>query len=377
MPSEPSCFLNVWFVFLDTGAHHQQQVNIECLLGTEIDNLRAQIEKKENEILEKDKKLDELQVQQTELDEQLKAAQLNSNEDLINLLKETKEGLVQKLKHGQDELKTLKEDKTTYKNTVDFIVTRDSQVKKHFLKKHILLQGKIKSERENVAAIKQVLDRVCSVNSEYQEQMKTLSQEKHELKQRFSQQNALHKTKVKEMTELIQHLGQQIDEAYLANQDHRSQFEKKQRALQAQSNATIADKAEEIKHMTEQIDKTQKDSEEERAHFQDEQRALQAQCNAAMAETAGEIKNLREQIEQTQMLREEEQRALQTQHETTVTEMTETIEHMKDEIQQLEESLKRASASPPSVSGPRILNNNFMFNQEQSITIIHLVKINI
>jgi len=277
-------------------------------LGPEIDNLRAQIVKKDNEILEKDKKLVELQEQQTELDEQLTVAQLNSNEDLINLLKETKEGLVQKLKHGKDELKTLKEDKATYKNTVDFIVTRDSQVKKHFLKKHILLQGKIKSERENVAAIKQVLDRVCSVNSEYEEQMKTLGQEKHELEQRLSQlqqQNALHETRVQEMTE---HLGQQIDQAHLANQDQRSQFVE-QRSLQAQINAAIADKEEEIKH-------------------------------------------LREQIVQTQTLREEEQRTLQTQHETTVTEMTEKIEHMKDEIQQLEEGLKRTSASPPSVSGP-------------------------
>jgi len=278
-------------------------------LGPEIDNLRAQIVKKDNEILEKDKKLVELQEQQTELDEQLTVAQLNSNEDLINLLKETKEGLVQKLKHGKDELKTLKEDKATYKNTVDFIVTRDSQVKKHFLKQHIMLQGKIKSERKKVATINQSLDQVCSVNSEYEEQIETLSQEKHELEQRFSQQNALHETKVKEMTELIQNLGQQIDQAHLANEDQRSQF-------------------------------------------QDEQRALQAQCDAAMAETAGEIKNLREQIDQTQMLREEEQRALQTQHETTVTKMTEKIEHMKDEIQQLEESLKCTSASPQSVSGP-------------------------
>ena len=253
MPLEPS-FFNSTVCLLDTAADNQQQVDLELLLGTEIDNLRAQIQKKDTEIVEKGISFNELQRQYTEIDEQLRDAKQDHAE--INYLKETKERLVQKLKTHQDELQTLKEDKATYKNTLDFIVTRDSRVKKNFQKKSIILQRRLKIEQKNVTDIKQDLERVHIVANEYKEKIESLSQEKRDLEQRISQlqdaakdENARHETNVKEMAELIHYLRQQIEQAHLANEDQRSQFEEEQ----AQYDATFTKMTEKIEHMKDKI----------------------------------------------------------------------------------------------------------------------------
>jgi len=100
-------------------------VDVERVMGDEIDNLKAVIEKKDSTILKKNRKLEVLRQQQTELDEKLKEAQMDNtqNQTMIAYLTETKEGLTKQLKDGQDELQKLQEDKQTYKNTVDFIVS--------------------------------------------------------------------------------------------------------------------------------------------------------------------------------------------------------------------------------------------------------------
>ena len=341
-------FRNFVICLLDTVADHQQQLDVERLLGTEIDNLRAQLEKKDKEIRGKAIALKDLQNQHTELDAKLKVAQQDANVDLINHLKETKEGLVQKLKHGQDELKTLKEDKATYKNTVDFIVSRDTWVKKNFLKKAIILQRKLEIEQKIVTDIKQELERVHIVANEYKEQKECLRQEKRDLELRFSQhqeaakeENALHEIKVKEMTELIQHLRQQINQAHLANDDQRSQFEENIQALQTQHGATVAVKAEEIKHLREQIVQADTVSQKQIEQLQEEQRAFKAHHYETIAGNVEEIKRLRKQIVQADTVSQkqieqlqEEQRAFKAHHYETIAENVEEIKHLREQIVQ-------------------------------------------
>jgi len=77
-----------------------------------MDRLIVEIERKEHEISEKDRALGELE-------EQLKQAQQHDehNVSLINLLHESRYGLAEHLKHGQDELQAIKDDKQTYKET--------------------------------------------------------------------------------------------------------------------------------------------------------------------------------------------------------------------------------------------------------------------
>jgi len=73
------------------------------------------------------------------LDEQLRVAQHDSSQDqtLLSCLNESMAGLKQQVKRGNDELQAMKEDKQTYKNTLDLIVKKDMCVKKFFIKKQL------------------------------------------------------------------------------------------------------------------------------------------------------------------------------------------------------------------------------------------------
>ena len=287
------------------------------------------------EISEKNKSLDKLQGKLTEVDMKLNVAQQNASlhHTEINYLKEIKEGLVQKLKNGQDELQTLKEDKATYKQTVDFIVTRDRPVKKSVLSQAFILQRKITD-------LKKDLERVHTDANDYKKQSESLREEKRDIEQRLSQlqdaikeENTLHKTNVQEMKELIQHLRQKIDQAHLVNDDQRSQFEEELRALHTQHDATIAEKLEEIKYLREQIDQTKMVREDEKAHFQEEQRTLQAQHDATITEKAKEVNGLKEKIDQAQTVREVQKNHFQN-----------DIEKLKKTLQDKEEKIKELSA---------------------------------
>ena len=141
-------------------------------MGAEIVHLKTDIEKKENAIIEKDKALDVLRQQYTELDERLKEAQqdISQNRTLIACLTETKDGLTKQLKDGQDELQRLQEDKQTYKNTIDFIVSLRTQVRKKFVNRCITLQKMKTSEQ-----------------IEYEKRIENTMQEKRTLEQTNSQ----------------------------------------------------------------------------------------------------------------------------------------------------------------------------------------------
>jgi len=70
------------YVSSDTSPDHPHQVDVERVMGVEIDNLKAVLVKKDSKILKKNRKLEVLRHQQTELDERLKEAQLDNTQNL-------------------------------------------------------------------------------------------------------------------------------------------------------------------------------------------------------------------------------------------------------------------------------------------------------
>ena len=227
---------------IDTSADHQHQVDVdhqraeaEHLLGTEFDRLQAEIERKDNEIDEKDRALRDLLRQ---LDEQIEKAQQDAaqNSTIVEYLLESKHALSHLLKQGQDELKSTKEDKKTYKSALDVIVRNDSRAKKTFVKKTATLQRKIAIELKKVITLEQTLERK---SSEYEDKIESLTLEKAQYEQR--------------MTDDIKNLKQQIHLAHLANEDQRTQFEKKERNLHAQHTAKVAKMTQEIEQMKDEI----------------------------------------------------------------------------------------------------------------------------
>ena len=209
-------------------------------MGAEIDHLKTDIEKKENAIVEKDKALDVLRQQNRELDERLKEAQqdISQNQTLIAYLTETKDGLTKQLKDGQDELQKLQEDKQTYKNTVDFIVSLRTQLRKKFVNKCITLQKQITSERTKVSALQQNLEQDAI---EYENRIENAMQEKRTLEQKNSQ------------------LEHAIMDNQVAIENQRTYYEAKIRDLQERHDAKVYDMTDQIEGFNEQIEFLEKE----------------------------------------------------------------------------------------------------------------------
>ena len=267
--------------FSDTSPDYLHQVDVERLMGDEIDHLKTDIERKDNEISEKNKALNVLQRQQTELDEQLKEAQqdITQNQTLIAYLKDSKEGLTKQLKQGQDELLKLKEDKQTYKNTVDFIVSSKSCVKKTVVKRVISLQNRIEREQNKVSALQQALGRHAI---EYGEKIEQLMQEKRTLEQRNAQleqsvmdyqsklvslqeehnvlvskvaeETFLHEQNVAQMEDTMDRLEEHIGGVEMTIGDQRTDYETKVRDLQERHDAKVSDMADQIERLNKEIE---------------------------------------------------------------------------------------------------------------------------
>jgi len=266
---------------LDTSQDNLHQVDVERLMGDEIDHLKSDIERKDNEILEKNKAMEVLQMRLTEFDEKLKEAQqdITQNQTLIAYLKDSKEGLTKQLKQGQDELQKLKEDKQTYKNTVDFIVSSKSRVKKTVVNRFITLQERITSEQHKVSALQQALERDTM---KYEERIELLLQEKRTLEQRnnqlehtvmdhqskldtvqemhtvlvskFGEATVLHDQKVTQMEGQMDRLREHIDRTEMSLEDQRTQYEVKIRDLQEQHDAKVSVMAVQIERLNNTIE---------------------------------------------------------------------------------------------------------------------------
>ena len=238
---------------------YQQQEAVELLLDAEMNRLNVEIERKDHEIREKDRALNDLRERQAELDEQLTQSQQNDehNVSLINLLHKSRNGLAKQLKLGQDELQSMKEDKQTYKDTLDFIVTKDSRVKKSFLKKVTTLQRKINTEQVKFLALEHTLERKCR---EYEDRIELVTEENRNLEQTNAllreaavDTNALHDQRVAELTTQLMHLREELEQAHKAKDEQKAQFEETQQTYQAQHNATVARLAEKVDGLKEKI----------------------------------------------------------------------------------------------------------------------------
>jgi len=262
--------------FSDTSPDHQHQVDLERLMGDEIDHLKSDIERKDNEILEKNKALDALQWKLTELDEKLEEAQrdITQNQTLIAYLKDIKEGLTKQLKQGQDEMQKLKEDKQTYKNTLDFIVSTKTHVKITAVNRFIRLQKMITREQNKVYALQQTLGRHVI---EYEEKMKQLMQDNRTLEQRNAQlehsvmdyqskldslqeehnvlvskvaeETVLHEQKVAQMDDTVDRLREHINPAEMTIEDQRMYHEAKIRDLQKRHDTKVSAMADQIERL--------------------------------------------------------------------------------------------------------------------------------
>ena len=286
---------------------HQQQEDNERLLGEEFDKLKDEIERKEYKIIEKDKEIHELQRRYAELDEQLKVAQHDSsqNKTLINCLTESMAGLKQQVKRGNDELQTMKEDKKTYKNTLDFIVKKDMCVKKFFIKKTITLQKRVNLEQKKIAAV-QLAKELDS--SEYENRIEHLIQEKQDLEERNSQ----------------------LRESALQDQN-------KIHSLEEENRAKVTEMTEEINSLHNQL----------RLQTQETQQLLEKRA----AEMTEEMDNVIQQLNQERVAREqlrkqyEEEQAKQDKHTEKIAEFTKDNEHLKERILQLERIEETVSCS--------------------------------
>jgi len=262
--------------FSDTSPDHQHQVDVERLMGDEIDHLKSDIARKDNEILEKNKALDALQWKLTELDEKLEEAQrdITQNQTLIAYLKDIKEGLTKQLKQGQDEMQKLKEDKQTYKNTVDFIVSTKTHVKITAVNRFIRLQKMITREQNKVYALQQTLGRHVI---EYEEKMKQLMQDNRTLEQKNAQlehsvmdyqskldtlqeehnvlvskiaeETVLHEQKVAQMDDTVDRLQEHINPAEMTIEDQRMYYEAKIRDLQKRHDTKVSAMADQIERL--------------------------------------------------------------------------------------------------------------------------------
>jgi len=259
---------------------HPHQVNVERVMGDEIDNLKAVIEKKDSKILKKNRKLEDLRQEQTKLDQELKEAQLGNtqNQTMIAYLTETKEGLTKKLKDGQDELQKLQEDKQTYKNTVDFIVSLRTRIKKTFVRKLITLQTTIKCEQNKVSALQQALGRHVIEHGEKVEQLMqekrtleqrnaqlehsvmnnqskfdTLQEEHNVLVSKVAEETVLHEQKVAQMEDTMHQLREHIDRAEMTVEDQRTHYEANIRDLQERHDAKVSAMADQIERLSKKI----------------------------------------------------------------------------------------------------------------------------
>jgi len=215
------------------------------VLEAEFDRLHAEID-------EKDRSLRDLLRRHNE---QIEKAQQDAahNSALIEYLNETKQALSQLVKQGQNELKTTKEDKKTFKSALDVIVRNDSRLKTTFLKRNVILQRKIALEKNKSSALEKTLERK---SRDYEEKIQSLSQEKLELEQRVTQ---LHDSAIQEkalyeqrMTDIV-NLRQQIDNAQLAHEDQRSQFKRRERDRIALHHAKVTEMTREIDNMKDKI----------------------------------------------------------------------------------------------------------------------------
>jgi len=255
----------------------RHQVDVERLMGDEIDQLKSDIERKDNEILEKNKALDDLQRQQSELDEKLKEAQqdITQNQTLIAYLNESKQGLTKQLKQCQDELEKLKADKKTFKNTVDFLVSSKSRIKKTVVNRFISLQEMIACEQNKVSALKQAAtkyeERIENLMQEKrtlehrnteleqtvmdnQSKLDTLEEEHNVLVSKVANETILHGQKVTEMERQRDRLREHIDRAERAIGDQKRHYQETIWDLQERLDATQSQKADQKEQLPKKIE---------------------------------------------------------------------------------------------------------------------------
>ena len=280
------------------------------MLGTEFERLHAEIERKENEIDEKDRALRDLLRRHDELiDKAQQDAAHNSN--VIEYLNENKQALSQLVKQGQGELKASKEDKRTFKSALDVIVGNDSRLKRTFLKKTVILQRKVALEQSKFSALEQTLERK---SSDYEEKIQSLIQEKLDFEQKVTQ---LH------------------DSARL-DQNRIDSLEAERRVLESK-----------VEDMAGQINILENERQTWKTLYTLEEKALFEKRSAEMTE---QMSDLRKEIEQQRKDFEEKENALQVSHDAKVDDLKEEIRHFKEKIQILEESRLGASGFSEMVS---------------------------
>jgi len=176
-------------------------------------------------------------------------------------------------------LQKLQEDKQTYKNTVDFIVSLRTRIKKTFVKKLITLQKTIKFEQNKVSALQQCLGRHTI---DYEEKIESLVQEKRTLEQKNAQleqsvmdnqskldtlqeehnvlvskvanETVLHEQKVAQMDDTMDHLREHIDRVEMTIEDQRMNYEAKIRDLQERHDAKVSAMADQTERLNKEID---------------------------------------------------------------------------------------------------------------------------
>jgi len=211
-------------------------------------------------------------------------------------LKENIEGLKEQVKRGNTELKTMMEDKQTYKKTLDFIVKTDKHAKKTLVKNTIALQKQIKREQNKIIALERG-------SLEYENEIGKLTQEKQDLEERNSQ---LRESALKDQ-EKINYLQEEYRAKVTETTDEISSLNIKLRLQTQETQQLLENKAlydKKAAEMTEEMDKVIKQLDQERTAKEkqqslfEEERAQKVIHDEKMAEIIKDNERLTERISQ-------------------------------------------------------------------------------